>query len=244
MRGVLLFLALTGCAFDPAGTDVGTDAAPSVDAEPRSSMADADPSAPDADPTLPDSAIPDAGEPITLTFQDGTDGYAGTLDTYVDGNSPNNSYGSLSSFEWDTGGASTVGLLRFTAVFGAGIDHISPDASIIFVSLTVFVSGSGSGSVGDVHEALSDWDEAVTWNSMGATAGVQAEDLGARVADAPVSNGTHVRDITSSVAAWSAQPASNLGWVFVPTNGDGVHILTRESGTVSQHPLLTITYQP
>ena len=67
------------------------------------------------------------------------------------------------------------------------------------------------------------WVDTATWNSL--TAGVQRNGVEAVAAPDVASNyngtvpATHAITVTSSVAAWAANPLSNYGWVLVTPAG-------------------------
>ena len=149
----------------------------------------------------------------TLTFQQGVGGYAGTQDTYILETSPTSSFGTLDSFEWDTeetgGNANSrkYGLLRFDSIFGSGAGQIPVGSTIVSASLDYTVWNNTTNGPGSLNPALVSWDESTTYNTFGSTAGVQAEDFGAQVADVPAASmQTYSIDVTASLAAWSANP--------------------------------------
>jgi hypothetical protein len=213
-----------------------------VGEEPDASiLPDADPGAPDADLNAPDAA---PVTPTTLTFQHGANGYNGGVDTFVNEAAPGTTHGAIADFEWDAEpGAATVGLLRFDNILGAAVTQIPPNATIASATLRIVVNAESSGAPGDIHIATSNWNEATTWNTLGATVGVQAEDLGAIIAPAPVPIGTFDIDVTSSVQGWANAPVTNLGWAFNPNSIDGAHVVSKE-GAQAERPQLSVTFTP
>jgi len=75
------------------------------------------------------------------------------------------------------------------------------------------------GDPANLHEVLVDWDETTRWNGFGAQPGpVYGSDFAsAIVANTGGTGSDLVIDVTSSLAAWSQDPASNRGWLFMPT---------------------------
>lgn len=81
----------------------------------------------------------------TLSFQQGdANGYAGTEDTFVDAGEPTTNKGSAVSIAVDlddsAGDATTLGLIRFDNIFGAGTGQIPAGATITSASLTFNVT--------------------------------------------------------------------------------------------------------
>jgi hypothetical protein len=183
-------------------------------------------------------------------FQEGVNGYSGTVDTYIKQASPSSSFGSETLVYWDTeetaGNANTqmFGLIRFDNIFGSGSGQIPYGSTIVSATLQYTVSNVTANPAANVNEVLADWTEVTSWNSFGGTAGVQPEDFGTLVTTAPASTlGTYTIDVTSSLAAWSAMPASNRGWIIRPSGTDGVQIRSSEYTTTAvERPRLSVTF--
>ena len=185
------------------------------------------------------------GAPEVHVFRDGLDGYAGTVDTYLDRGSPTLADFATPIFRWhdDTPLISMQhGLVRFTGVFGPGA--IPVGSTVITATLQLVVIDSSIVPPGDVQEAAVDWDNAITWDTFGATPGVDPRDVGARVAEAPIDLGLHSIDVTASLRAWSVDPASNRGWLIspAPLNGDAVHVASSEAADPTTRPQLTVEF--
>jgi MYXO-CTERM domain-containing protein len=108
-----------------------------------------------------------------------------------------------------------------------------------------------NGNPGNVHEVLIDWDANVTHAGFGASAGAQAGVDYAATALPQQANGTLVGtqttytiDVTSSLNAWRANPASNKGWIIAPTGASGVGIRSSEHGTSDHRPKLAVRCLP
>lgn len=186
--------------------------------------------------------------PQVRTFRNGVASYAGTQDTYLMQYEPATAHGDQTAFEWDLedpAGYQNVGLLRFDGLFGPNPDQIPPGAQIASAVLTIVVFDESVAPAGEIHLALVDWDESVTWNNFGGEAGVQADEYDPQlVASAPIAVGTHNIDVTSSLQAWSAAPAGNRGWIFLPLSTNGVQVRSSEYATVAERPMLTVTFEP
>ena len=184
----------------------------------------------------------------TISFQEGVNGYAGTVDTHIMESEPAVDHGALASVEWDTCDPEPPGacgykyaLIRFGNIFGPELGQIPSGANILSATLTYDVYNEGDPA--NVNQAAVDWDESATWNSFGGEAGVQADEYGASVGTAVgTSIGTYSIDVTASITAWKANPAANRGWIFRPTNTNGVDIRSSEFTTESARPKLTVVY--
>ncbi|MDY6839027.1 MAG: DNRLRE domain-containing protein, partial [Thermodesulfobacteriota bacterium] len=184
--------------------------------------------------------------PATVTFQEGADGYAGTVDTHIMEAEADTAHGDLDSVEWDNDDPSGTGqykyaLLRFDDLFGSGPGQIPVGATIQSATLDYVVYNTGDPA--DVHEVTVDWAEDVTYDAFGGEAGVQADEYGASLGSASGSStGVQSVDVTASLAAWSSDPSANRGWIFLPTDTDGVDFRSSEYTTSAQRPILTVEY--
>lgn len=182
----------------------------------------------------------------TATFQEGLNGYVGTQDAVVSQAFPTSGGGGATVLGWDADDPSNSGmvkmlLIRFDNIFGNGPGQVPVGAQITSATLTYAVYDTGH--YGLIHEVLVGWYESVSWNNFGGTPGVQPSEVGAQVAYAPGTGGTQVVNVTPSIAAWSANPTANLGWIVMPTGVDGVDIYTSEYLTNPPlRPNLEITY--
>jgi hypothetical protein len=168
-----------------------------------------------------------AGHAIELSFQQGVDGYGGTVDTVLNEGDPDADLSSADSLDVDTdspggSGFAKQSLLRFEGIFGDANDggRIPAGAAIRSASLELRTTNSGDGA--SIHEMEEEWSDRASWNSFGGD-GVQAGDeaRSARVAQV-LGTGDPTRvDVTSSLQAWSDDPPSNLGWAFLPRDSNG-----------------------
>ncbi len=188
--------------------------------------------------------------PVTATFQQDVSGYVGTQDTYLYQSGPTTVEGGLASFRWDTddpgsSGLYEYGLIRFDNIFGGGAGQIPVGSTISSATLTLNVTDASATPVGTVREVLADWAEATaTWNNFGGDAGVQADEYGAYVADAPIALGTANLDVASSLQAWVTNPSAALGWIFIPGSTNGLVVDSSEAATTANRPKLTVVYYP
>ncbi len=191
----------------------------------------------------------------TVTFQYGANSYTGTIDTFIRGSTE----GALNfhidaGLEWDENTGTTtdeIALIRFTDLFSSEGGPIPDGATITSASLTYRVTdltggSTANGDPANVYESLVDWEAAtVTYNNFGGEAGVQADEYRATpVISAPADDLStdYTIDVTAGLQRWATTPADNYGWVFLPTNSDGVTIYSSDHATVAYHPLLSVTY--
>lgn len=188
--------------------------------------------------------------PQTVTFQNGFNGYADTVDTFIQFLSPDADNGALEELRWDTeeSGASTpiYMLIRFEKVFSTDGGPIPPGAQILSAALSYTVGGTNAtGDPGNLHEALVAWAEDTTYNTFGGDPGVQSDEYGA-TSVASLSGAqlmTYSVSVLASLQAWSADPASNRGWIVIPTASDGVRVRSSEYTTSpAERPKLTVEY--
>jgi len=187
----------------------------------------------------------------SITFQNGLNGYAGTHDAHIMEYYLTTNYGSAAVVKWDTdepnsSGKYSYGLFRFDGVFGSDANQIPSGSTILAATLTLYITNV-TATAATMNEVAVDWTEdAVTWNTFGATAGVQAEDYGATVGSVPLGtiNTTSDIDVTSSIAYWAATPIANRGWIIRPNTTDGQECASSEATTQTQRPKLTVLYVP
>lgn len=195
-----------------------------------------------------------AGGPITRTFQQGFSGYTQASDTYIDAALASQATATLIVID---NSPVQQALLRFDSVFGAGPNQVPPGATISSATLTLWVGSNTndqSPNAVNFHRLLNAWNHSDVWAAYGlapwnATAGIQADGVDAVAAsDATVTMSTLGAsaniDVTLGVQGWAANPASNYGWVILPTGNDGLRLESSESTTASnaRRPRLTVQF--
>ena len=187
-------------------------------------------------------AFSSATDAATLVFQHGASGYAGTVDTFLKQSAGGSSQGGLLVVEWDGSDGSpagpNIGLVRFDNIFGVLAGQIQPGDTITSATFTYVVNNPGNSA--NVSEVLVDWNESVTYNTFGGDPGVQGDEISTQFTTADGASGTRTIDVTGSLVAWKANPSLNKGWIFQPSGDDGVEFRSREHGTVSERPKLTV----
>lgn len=239
-----LLIILAACSSDPASGsgNGGADASPTVPGQ-----SDANPSSPGTgDAGSPGQA--DASPPPSfgvVVFHQGLEDYVGTRDTELRESQPNSNQGESPLFRWNDGASgATYGLVRFEDLFGPGKVQVPANAEIVSATLTVVVANGNGGPAGTIYRNTVAWDEGlVTWNGFGSSPGVQPEELGPVVGDAPIAEGSRDIDVTSTIAAWIAAPSSNHGWIIAPGEGSGIQASSSESPTSENRPTLTVEWR-
>ena len=163
------------------------------------------------------------GPPGTTTyvFQEGLNGYAGTVDTHIRQSDPATPLGAAETLIWNTDdppptGADTVALLRFDDIIGNGAGQIPPGAAVVSATLSYEVLlGTKSASV---REVLVDWDESTTYDTFGPAPGVQVDDRVTEITATAWVTGATINlwdlNVRQSIARWVDLPAANRGWIF------------------------------
>jgi hypothetical protein len=177
-----------------------------------------------------------------VSFQQGVNGYTGTVDNFLSTLNPDLVNGNETHFEWDQWESGnedmpSYGLLRFENIFGNGVNQIPDNVSIISAIIKYTVTDD-PGSQGTIKEATSDWDESSTFNNFPGDPEIQ----GTTIAIAPSTAGTHSIDVTSSINGWLSNPSSNKGWIFISTGTDGTSAVSSEAGTVQNRPQLIVSF--
>ncbi|MBI2946147.1 MAG: DNRLRE domain-containing protein, partial [Verrucomicrobia bacterium] len=185
----------------------------------------------------------------TYTFQEGVNGYAGTVDTQFRFGSPDRNdanLGVLSIDGSDGGGANHV-LLRFENLAGTGAGQIPPGSTVLFATLTLYFVDPGNDP--GLHRMLKPWAETNTWNQFDPDAldGVTPDGVEAAVdpdatleAGNPVPVFTPVDLLPKTIQDWLDGKAPNYGWFFMPSGGGGADFVTSEGSVITQRPLLTV----
>lgn len=193
------------------------------------------------------ATVPVESSISTVRFQQGVNGYAGTVDTEIWALAPKtilNANPNASSDENNDGGESQV-LMRFDEIIGDGPDRVPPSATI--VSAKLIVSAFDQGTTVNLHRMLVPFDAAATWDSV--VSGISADGFeasrqkdGFTFGKIAASTSGAVFDVKDTVQAW-ANGRANHGWVFLNTGGNGWDFYVSEFEKVEQRPLLEITYK-
>lgn len=209
--------------------------------------------------------IEDANVQIA-TFQNGTNGYQGTQDAFLDGELTFGKFGQNPAVEVDQvkGVGEDVapvvrpqqGLIRFDDLFGPGAGQVPEGSKIFDAFLTVNVTSIASGADINFFRMLQDWEEInATWfdpqGSVGGDIqngvtpdGIEASSQSdANVANAGRAGLVEIPLNVDTVQSWADGSLDNFGWSIVSNSGSLWRFDSSESflqGTVK--PELTILY--
>ncbi len=170
-----------------------------------------------------------------------------TRDTYLESASPSTVRGSAALVVAD-GSPATQSLVRFDEVFGSDPDQVPVGATIVSAKLILTTGQTGgdtTANIMSVHRMIADWDDSATWNSM--VAGVSANGVEAATdsdyyAVPNILNAPAIFDVTASAQLWSADPASNRGWVIMPAGTDGWRANSSEATGVASRPRFEVVF--
>lgn len=190
----------------------------------------------------------------TITFQDGVDGYAGTLDTTLvrDSAQPTGADATL-QLGWQALGQDAA-----RPLIAFDLTAVPMTATIVsaVLDLTVVTPDPQPITV-TVQPLLRFWDEpSATWLEAFAGAAWQEPGAGATGVDRgpalepalvlPGGSNELSADLTDLVSAWVANPANNFGVLLQAEGAAGVDIdvllASRETADIPLRPRLTVTY--
>lgn len=193
------------------------------------------------------------GPQATLSFRQGSGGYASAHDTQLRQDLPSTSFGATTPLivDQDDNGASgsqpVQALVRFDNIIGVGAGKVPAGATILSAKLDLHTGSQGGDETTagvNVHRMLSGWSESSTWDTL--VGGVSPD--GVEAASAPeftltpnVTNISAFFDVTDTVQAW-VNGAANNGWVLLAGSTNGWRFGSSELGTIADRPGLTITY--
>ncbi len=187
---------------------------------------------------------------LTVSFQDGVNGYTGTRDASLFYNSPTRNYGDVSPLETD--GSPDKSILLYW-----DLSDIPAGSIIEQVSITFNVT-NGTSHTYEFYELKRPWVESeATWNEYAsgqnwATGGADgAGDRGTTVLGTlKSSSGSKTLALNQAgvavVNSWVDNPTLNNGFIIMDyTNAtNGIDLSSREASNASKHPKITITYTP
>ncbi|GAB4406595.1 MAG: hypothetical protein Kow00123_19270 [Anaerolineales bacterium] len=204
---------------------------------------------PSATPVPP---TPTPGGPVqTATFRYGANGYAGSVDTYMDQWQVTSNFAGLTHFSVRTYDV-MAGLVRFD------VSSIPAGANVISASLTLYATYQSNGNMFDglVYRVLRPWvvTEA-TWQQPRAGERWEADGCNGTTYDRTATayatfhmnaaNSAIEVDVTDLVRHWVAYPAENFGMVVRGASTGGsveYRFASAEYPDVSKRPLLTVAY--
>ena len=179
----------------------------------------------DNQPADAKSVTPIAVKPISskptrrqLAFQQGENGYQGTLDTEIWSIAPSKPLyrqGTLTTDGNNGGGESQV-LMRFAEVIGGEENQLPKHSRVISAKLIVVAFDPGSTIY--LHRMLVAWDNSATWDSV--ARGISVDNVeastvrdGFNFGEINMDKQSIEFDVTATVQKW-ANGEPNYGWVF------------------------------
>jgi hypothetical protein len=192
----------------------------------------------------------DGLQPITVSFQDGIDGYSGTRDTeLLSGNKADNNYGNSTVLSVD--GDPDESALLFWDITSIPIGSI-----VQSVDIAVNVTNTSGSLTYEIYDLKRAWIEyEATWNDYisGQSWEVAGADgaadrgstelgviVGSSLGSTTVSLNT---DGMATVQAWVDDPSTNHGFIVQDyNNANGLGFSSRETTPISERPKLTVTY--
>jgi len=186
---------------------------------------------------------------VTVSFQDGVNGYSGTRDSNLMFNTQTSNYGSATTLDID-GRPDQSGLLSWDL---AGI----PFGSIIESADITLNITDGSGQTYEFYDLLQPWvEDEATWNEYASGQSWQiagadgSADRGSVVLGdiTPKSKGLTTISLNADgiavLQSWIDNPSTNHGFIISDYTGatNGFSFSSREHSEVLNHPKLTVTY--
>ncbi|HEV7302070.1 MAG TPA: DNRLRE domain-containing protein [Tepidisphaeraceae bacterium] len=198
----------------------------------------------------------------TITFRNGLNEYAGTVDTTIFGSQPtNNNNTSANGFFGVQTTSGVTGqnqfLIRFDDLFGPGANQI-PAGSTINSATLGFTRGPNGGftNAAQLYDLTSAFNATtVTFNNAGSTANdgiIVGTDTDATQTNAnfTISSGQDAAfgtvNVSTSLAEWAANPTANLGWMLhAPTATGNVNVRSANATDFAdRRPTLTVDFTP
>ena len=200
------------------------------------------------------------------TFQNGTDGYFGTQDAYLDGELVFNKFGQSSTIEVDQvkgvgeDAPSVIrpqqGLIRFDDIVGDGVGQVPAGSKVFDAFLTVNITSIASGADVNFFRMLQPWEEVnASWFDPQGSAGGSIQDgitpddveaatiPDATVADAGRAGLVEIPLNVDTVQSWVDGSLDNFGWSIISDSGSLWRFDSSEAflaGTT--RPELTVLY--
>ena len=188
-----------------------------------------------------------------VSFQEGTDSYAGTTDTYVQsGANEATNRGSTTSVIMDKNASNErFAFVKFDDIENAFTDNTA--VTVVSAGMTVTVNSEGQGA--RCYKMNEAWVESTTYSAIGTrlnggstdgTTGYPASAMSVPtvVLDNDGVTGEALFELdASTVQEWINNPSVNHGMLFIGDHsGDGLQFRSSEQTTVSERPMLTIAY--
>jgi hypothetical protein len=191
------------------------------------------------------------------TYQQGSGGYSGAIDTSIAEDSPTTSFGSTTTLTNDgpspenPTSPNKQSFIKFNDFIGNGANQIPAGTTIkaAYLRLTTTYSSTSSHGAGFwAYRMAQNWNPNMTWAGNFGGNGVQADGVEARTTRELVSGfidyGSHLFDLTSAVQAWINNPSVNFGVAMLNPNDqdDGTTYQSSENERAAERPQLIIIW--
>ncbi len=191
-----------------------------------------------------------SGTPTTVSLQNGTNGYSGMVDADI----------RFDAKTTNTGNNTTVlidGSPDYSALMKWDLTSIPAGKTVTNVTLTFNITDVSS-NVYELYALRRAWTETVaTWNKATSTvnwstagASNTTSDRETAILGTLSASATGSKTITltaagiAKVQAWINTPSTNNGFIIEDyANSDGLDLSSSEATTITQRPIITITYQ-
>lgn len=178
--------------------------------------------------------------PVTVSFQNGLNGYTGNDDTYVASGAAGSNFGSATTIFADGDDGSRD---RLIALLKWNVSAIPAGRTVTGASITIEVSDPSSGTY-TLRGMNAAWSESgANWSNTNPPA-----NQGSVIASfVPSANGSRSLSLNSAglalVQGWVNGGANNGVMVIDATTTNGLDLRASEYATQAQRPRLTVTYQ-
>ena len=190
------------------------------------------------------------GGPTSVSFQQGTNGYAGMVDAHIRSDATTTNYGGASTLLID-------GKPDYSALLKWDLTAIPVGKTVTAVTLTFNVVAASS-QVYELYALKRDWSESevtwvkasssVNWSTAGASNTTGDRETTVLGTISSPSTGIKTFKLNAAgiakVQSWINAPSTNFGFVVQDyTVTKGLDVTSSEGGVVAQRPIITVTYQ-
>jgi acid phosphatase type 7 len=180
----------------------------------------------------------------TVSYQDGVNAYAGTVDTYISETVPTTSFATDARLNCNYAPPTASTPENSQVLMKFNLSGIPVNATVTSASLTLFVTRTNSVDVADtlaMDKVTSSWTEAHTW-SMGVPARTPSGITLPMPNNVGPTNAYVIAGMGSLVQNWVTTPSANHGVIIYSTSRLNYRFASREISQIDIRPKLTITY--